>query len=197
VKATVLPGAIAIAVLTLVGCGRPTAQPAAPPPIPASPSESTAPLPPRPSELRLAGVDPCALLTEAQRAKIGVRTGVSSGDTDELGSPGCVWLNTADHPDNSWVAKTVTKRGAEYALGSVTGAKLVSVTGFPAVETTSNFADPQHECLLYVDVTDGQSLQVEYLNQSGDRPGINHDVACQLATAAASDMISTLKNNAR
>jgi hypothetical protein len=147
--------------------------------------------------LRLDVVNPCALLTGAQRTKIGVRAGVSGGDTDEFGSPGCVWLNAADHPDNSWVAKTVTKRGAEYALGSVTGAKVVSVAGFSAVETTSNFADPQRECLLYVDVAAGQSLQVEYLNQRGDHPGINHDIACQLATSAASDMISTLKTNAR
>jgi hypothetical protein len=193
VKARFLPATIALAAVALAGCGAPTTQPAPSPSVPASPTESTAPLPPRPSELRLDGVDPCALLTRAQRTKIAVRAGVSGGDTDELGSPGCVWLNAAEHPDNSWVAKAVTKHGAEYALGSVTEAKVVSVAGFSAVETTSNFADPQHECLLYVDVAAGQSLQVEYLNQRGDHPGI----ACQLATSAASDMISTLKTNAR
>jgi hypothetical protein len=40
-------------------------------------------------------------------------------------------------------------------LNSVTGAQIVQVDGFPAVESSSSLADPDKQCLLYVDVAPG------------------------------------------
>jgi len=123
-----------------------------------------------------------------------VSAGITDTSTDELGNPGCLWNSTNARPDDSWIAKTITKRGAEYALGSVTSTKVVDIGGFPAVQTATAYGDPAHECLLFVDVALGQSLQVEYLNQRGDHPGISHETACQLATTAATDMVTRLRS---
>ena len=154
-------------------------------------------LPARPAELRLDGVDPCTLLSAARRAKLGTSTGVSGANTDEFGSTGCVWSGTSPGPDSSWIPKAITGHGAEYALNSVTGAQVVAVSGFPAVQTTSNFVDPAHECLVFVYVAAGQSLSVEYVNRRGDYPGISHELACQLVTTAATAMVTTLRTGAR
>lgn len=55
--------------LVLTGCSMPgIGGPAGPPPF-AGPE-----LPPRPRDVQVRGVDPCALLTEAQRAEIGLET---------------------------------------------------------------------------------------------------------------------------
>jgi hypothetical protein len=142
-------------------------------------------------------VNPCTLLTDRQRATLGMSAGIGDTNTDELGSPGCLWNNATPPPDDSWIAKTITTRGAEYALGSVTATKVVDVGGFPAVQTATAYGDPAHECLLLIDTAQGQSLQVEYLNQRGDHPGISHETACQLATTAAADMITTLRSGQR
>jgi len=71
--------------------------------------------------------------------------------------------------------------------------KIMRIDTFPAVQTATDFGDPQHECLLFVDLAQGQSLQVQYLNQSGVYPGINHAVDCQLAATAATEMVITLR----
>jgi|SRR5882757_7836186 len=83
-----------------------------------------------------------------------------------------------------------------YALGSVTATRVVNIASFPAVQTATAYGNPAHECLVFVDVAQGQSLQVEYLNQRGDHPGISHEIACQLATTAATEMITTLRSGA-
>jgi len=160
-------------------------------------TQSAPALPPRPVELRLDAVNLCALLTQTQRAKLGVSAGIGDTNTDELGSPGCLWNNATQLPDNSWIAETITNLGAEYALGSVTATRLVNIASFPAVQTATAYDNPAHECLLFVDVAQGQSLQVEYLNQRGDHPGIYHEIACQLVTTAATDMITTLRSGAK
>jgi len=127
------------------------------------------------------------LLTDAQRAELGMAAGVSGANTDEFGSIGCVWPAAQSRPDSSWIAKAITKHGAESALNSVTGAQVTTVGGFPTVQTASNFVDPAHECLLFVDVTAGQSLSVEYVNRRGDYPRISPRVGRQhqILTATA------------
>jgi hypothetical protein len=181
-----------LATTVVAGCSGPsTPAPQTPPSTP--PTASAAALPPRPVELPLNTVDPCTLLTPTQRAKLGLSAGIGDTNTDELGSPACLWNTTTRHPDDSWIAKTITNRSADYALGSTTPATVVTIAGLPAVQTATAYGNPNHECLLFIDVAQGQSLQVEYLNQRGDHPGITHEIACQLATIAATDMITTLR----
>jgi hypothetical protein len=183
-----------VLLLGLAGCGSggsPTAPdvtttPAAPPP-------SKWPFPPRPAELKLDGVDPCALLTAAQQGQLGVEQVGQDNNSDELGSAACQWGNNGAKPDNRWLARLIVKRGADYALGSTTGVQVVQIGGYSAVQTAAPYQDPNTNCVLVVDVAQGQSLGVQYGNAAGDYPGINHDVACQLDRKAAELMVQNLR----
>lgn len=165
-----------------------------------SASSSSAPsaqaLPPRPSELKLNGVNPCDLLTAADESKLGVGPGAVNDGADSLSSSGCRWTNPAGHPDNNWVALAVVRRGADAELRRSTGAQVGLVDGFPAVQTTSASADPGLSCELYLDVAPGQTLSIEYVNRRGDYPNINHGVACQQAADAAKLMLANLRKKA-
>jgi len=79
-------------------------------------------------------------------------------------------------------------------LASTTGAQIVQVAGFPGVQTASDLQDPSKQCVLMLDVAPGQTLQATYQNSHGDYPGINHQVACQLASKAAELMVANLRN---
>lgn len=115
-------------------------------------------------------------------------------NNDGLGSLDCTWQGAAIKPDNIWNARAILKQGAEHYMDSVTGTQIVQVGGFTAVQTSSDLADPQKECLLFVDTAPGQTLEVQYGNGRGDYPGISHQVACQQATKAAELMVANLRN---
>jgi hypothetical protein len=187
---------VVLAVMWTAGCaGSPSPPNTSTPPATAStPSPSKSPLPPRPTALRLNGLDPCSLLVPAQIGQFRTEPGVSSVNNDGLGSQDCLWHGVAEKPDNIWIARANLTQGAEYYLGSVTGAEIVTVGGFPAVQTTANLQNPKTHCTLFVDVAPGQSLQVQYGNLAGDYPGINHQAACQLAIKAAELMVANLRN---
>jgi hypothetical protein len=78
-------------------------------------------------------------------------------------------------------------------LASATGAQVVQLDGFGAVQTAAPYVDAALNCVLVVDVAQGQSLGVQYTNFAGDYPGINHDVACQLDRRAAELMVRNLR----
>ncbi|MDT7585481.1 MAG: hypothetical protein QOE32_3031 [Pseudonocardiales bacterium] len=166
--------------------------PTSPQPTPTAPSTSA--LPPRPAALHLDEVDPCALLTAAQVNQLGTATGRSSANDDGPGSRACIWSNFPKRPDNDWSANTILEHGADYYLASTTASEIVQVAGFPAVQTSSDFQDPNKQCVLLIDVAPGQTLQATYQNSHGDRPGISHQVACQQATKAAELMVANLRN---
>lgn len=181
-------------VLTAAGCG---AAPPPPNPVPASPAPPLSRLPPRPTELRLDRVQPCALLTQAQTHQLGVDAGEPSVDTDSAHSAVCLWSNNLDVPDTAYLARLYATQSADYALASETGAQVVTIDGFPTVQTAAGGDDPRTHCLLFVDVAQGQSLSVLYVNMAGDYPGINHDVACRLARDAAGLMVTNLRTLAQ
>jgi Protein of unknown function (DUF3558) len=183
--------------LGVAGCGLPhrpvPAAPSAAPP----PAESAAPtssrLPPRPAELRLDGVDPCALLTTAEQAKLGVHQVYSANDADQFRSLGCQWDNGLGPPDNAWVARAIVKQGADYALDNQAPVQVVQIDGYSAVQTSSPYQNPNRQCIQVIDVAQGESLWVQYDDRIGTYPGINHEVACQQARKAAELMIHNLR----
>jgi hypothetical protein len=189
---------VALVSVGLAGCGgntsgtgtasSPSAS-AAPPPSAAAPS----PLPPRPAALRLDGVDPCSLLTPAQVSQLKLSQGSPGANSDGLGSPDCGWHALAATPRDVWIARTVLKQGAEFYLGSVTGARVIQVAGFPAVQTSSDLAKPDLNCIMFIDVAPGQCLGIFYSNSFGDRHGINHEVACQQADRVAELLVANLR----
>jgi len=136
-------------VLALSACTSPTAMPTSAPPSP--PASSAPSLPPRPVELRLDGVDPCTLLTAAQRSAFGVGPGQASttspSDSTVQGAA-CLWLTVEQHPAEGYTATAVLNQGAEVALSAE---PLRSVDGFAATTTTSIGSDPRHFCGLLVD----------------------------------------------
>ena len=175
-------------VLGLVGCGGAAESPSPP----ASSAPAGASLPPRPVELRLDGVDPCSLLTVAQRAQLGVNGGLSVPSTHvtSLSGDSCTWSNLPETPDNAYLGRTVLGQGAEYASGRE---PLRVVDGFAATTSGSTGTDPAHYCAVLVDVAPGQSLLAQYGNGRKDYPGMNHQLACDKAQQLASDMLGTLR----
>jgi Protein of unknown function (DUF3558) len=184
----------------LQGCSSIPATPSGPSSLP-SPTEepslatpSRSPLPPRPLALQLDGIDPCSLLTPKQGRQFTSVPSRRVADDQEPGTYDCIWSTFPTNPVSNWTASAVLDHGAEYYLGSVTSAQIVQVDGFAAVQTSSNLTDPEKQCLLYVDVAPGQALDVQYINSNGDYPGINHQVACRLASKAAELMVANLRN---
>jgi hypothetical protein len=187
----VLSGVAAATLVSLAACGGPN-----PSTTIASPAPSTTPaqrgLPPRPAELRLDGIDPCSLLTDEQRAQLGVNPGVfgASSHRTPLSGDDCSWTNLPRSQDNDYLGRIILDQGAEYALGLE---PLRSVNGFPATTTGSIGTDPAYYCLMLVDVAAGQTLSAQYSNGRHDYPGMNHQLACDKAQELASMMLSTLR----
>jgi hypothetical protein len=142
--------------------------------------------------LRLAGIDPCTLLTSAQYRQLGVNPGVRSDY--EPGRPlqgtACQWDTQKAHQRIGYGGSLVTNRGAEYALGAE---PLRAVGGYAATTTGSALSDPQWYCAMLVDVAPGQSLLVDYSVESEDVPGMTHQKACDNAQTAAGFMLANLK----
>ncbi|HEY0575761.1 MAG TPA: DUF3558 domain-containing protein [Pseudonocardia sp.] len=180
-----------VVLLAVAGCG------GSPAPRRSAPSMSQAPvspaLPPRPVELRLDGIDPCSLLTAAQRSQLGVNQGQPGhgSESSPLKGASCVWSNLPASPDNAWSGRLVLGQGADYALGLE---PLRTVNGFAATTTGSAGSDPTFYCGMLVDVAPGQSLLASYDNGAKDYPGMNHQLACDKAQQLASDMLSTLRS---
>lgn len=176
-----LVGLILVALAALAGCGH------------GSPSAGEPRLPARPTDMRLDTIDPCALLTSAQIRQLGVGAGKRRENTDELGSAGCLWDNFPKEPDTSYVARLITKRGADYALGSTEPTQVVTIDGFSAVQTKSPQGDPKDHCLLFVDVAQGESLFVQWLTLSHNYPGLTDQLACEQAREAGRLMLENLR----
>jgi hypothetical protein len=154
-------------------------------------------LPARPAALPINKVEPCSLLTAAQVRLLGLEPGRSHVNDDEMPGPDCLWSNFPATPGRGWLAQPLPNRGAEYALNSTSGAQVIQIKGFPAVQTTSPYTDARTSCLVFVDVAPGQSLLVQFQNSSGDEPGMTHDRACQNAAHGAEMMIQNLQESTR
>ncbi|MDQ2708884.1 MAG: DUF3558 domain-containing protein [Actinomycetota bacterium] len=172
----------------MAGCGSP-----APAPAPAS-APSTSPagptLPPRPMTLQIEGIDPCSLLSAAQRRTLGVDQGDLRSGGGLITGLGCVWRNILKRPENLWAGSLLTSPGAEFALGKD---PMRFVQGFATTSTTSIGTDPRWYCTMFVDIGPGQSLKADYNNDSKDIPGMNHDLACAKAQQLAEYMLTALK----
>lgn len=182
-----------LAGVLVAGCGGPAAAPPVPTtPVPAAPSGPT--LPPRPVELRLDGIDPCTLLTPAQKAKLGLdEPGASSADSDQIGSPACDWLRSTVRPYGGLLIRTTVRQGVPDRMGSDQPEQIIDIGGFPALQTTGSFIDPQAHCLVLVDVAPGQILWNQYYKSSGSLDGLNHEVACAKARELAGYTLANLR----
>lgn len=162
------------------------------PPAPTTPPQSESRLPPRPAELRLDQVNPCSLLGDQQRQRLGVNPGKFNYDQTDTHYAVCQWSNSPNIPTNRYLARLRVRDGAEDALYSKTGSQVVQVGGFTAVQTSASGLDLNKHCILLIDVAAGQSLWAQYYAQ-GDFPGLTHAQSCQFARTVAEDMMTNLR----
>jgi hypothetical protein len=149
--------------------------------------------PPRPQSLPLNGRDPCALLTSDHRESLGVGRGRPGSAID---GPACNWSHFPDEPRDSYFIQLATGRGAEYALDSTTGARVVNIEGFGAVETQRDKSYPvEYHCVLLIDVEDRQNLWVQY-DYDGSAVPMTRELACEKARNAADMAVQTLREQA-
>lgn len=170
--------ALAAAVLLLgAGCAAPVT------PGAASPDPRAQPLPPRPQEIRIDGLDPCTTFTPGQIAALGVSRPEFTPHPPPRGD-NCRWRRSPDEPVEAYASEVVTARGAGFTLGNSRGTAVIDVLGYPAVETRGEFADAERTCGILLDVADGQFLQISY-SYNGSSVPMTQEIACGKARAAA------------
>jgi Protein of unknown function (DUF3558) len=153
-------------------------------------------IPPRPRELKLDGVEPCDLFTDAQLAQLKMvrkRKHLSESQTYK-GMRDCSLVGGAPSFD-SYSAMAVTIEGVDVWLTGKRNveAKLSSVAGFAAADYWFRGAHDHQtaDCTTSVDVAPGQNLMVSADNDS--KQTYTLDQLCQRAEQAAALAMQTLQ----
>jgi hypothetical protein len=180
---------VVTAVLVLTGCSAPGVAGSGGPA-----SFEGIELPPRPRDIDVRDIDPCSLLTEEQRAEVGLETEpLSYEPTPSILFEGLAATCTsrAFDPVAFGVAVDLTYDGL--GIGALTGRPVsdeltvMEFEGFPAV-----LARPQDPlfCQVVVDVAPGSSVSLGY--REGGRRTIPQDVLCDGVLEVAEKAMSTL-----
>jgi hypothetical protein len=175
-------------VLLVAGCTTVAGQPA-----PAAPTGIQ--LPPRPRDVRIDGVDPCTLLTPAQRAELGLdQRPVFDEWPSTLYIGGTVSACVIGGFEPRAIAvgvSLVTTAGIELWTSGELAAEVrpVQMRGFPGViARPTRFTE---YCTAIVDVAPGQLLDIQF-RDGGRRPPIPQDQLCRDAKVVAEAVMSTL-----
>jgi hypothetical protein len=144
----------------------------------------------------LDGVDPCSVITADQRQDLGLSARTDAeAESDALGSPDCLWNSATRGSAESYLVRLITKRGTDYYLDNENPVRVIAVSGFSAVETTSPLRpSDQDHCLVLVDVAAGQTLWTQFDAVASQNPGIRQEVACAHAREGAEAMVATLRS---
>ena len=150
-------------------------------------------LPPRPREVRLDGVDPCSLLSPAQRAGLGITSEPHNSNTYVALFRGNVATCTMHGSGPSSMILgigTVTTVGIERWRDPALQADVrpTAVVDFPAVVAIPT--QSRSYCSVEVDVAPGQLLDVQAL--IGDEPALPQGDLCAGAQRSAAEMMTTL-----
>jgi hypothetical protein len=166
------------------------ASPVAPEPAP-TPTASTSAAPTRPREIRLDGVDPCTLLSPAQRKSLGLDA-ASEPYVAGRPTPGKACSITGFQPraiNVSLTAATTVGITVITAPGAVSDALTPTVlAGFPAVLARPRNPDG---CVMDIDVAQGQTLDILFRDGGGSVP-IPQDQLCRDAAIVANEAMATL-----
>jgi hypothetical protein len=189
---TRLPRAVLVVMIAMlaVGCAPTTAKVDQPQPT----AQPGPPLAPRPFELHVDHMDPCATLTLAQLASLALHF-QDAEPADANGGPTCFWAHTPEEPVEGYSIRLNTSGGVEQTFGNPRGVSATTVAGFPAVETQNYQAPRDTTCIVGVDVADGQGVQVNYTYNGSTLP-MARDIACQKAKAVAEMAMQTLLTRA-
>ena len=154
----------------------------------------SAPLPARPREVRLDGVDPCSLLSPKQRTELGFTNKPSSSkpyvELFRGEVPTCTMSSSSDDPAVLGIG-LVTSVGVErWVEGDLAAATTPDhVEGFPALVAAPSQSEAY--CAVEVDVARGQLLDVQFLD-AGRQPPLQQAELCFRARAAAEAAVKTL-----
>jgi hypothetical protein len=186
---------ISAAALLLAACATTGVErdaPATPTPTVGAAEPTGLVLPPRPRELPLDGVDPCALLTPDQRKLLGLDhdTLRSATSARVFAGPTCTILGYEPRAISVGFA-LATGSGIEAltAPGATTDEIApITVEGFPAILARPDQAD---FCSVDVDVAEGQFLDVIF-RDAGEVPPVPQDQLCAGAVKVAENAVQTL-----
>ncbi|TCP54159.1 uncharacterized protein DUF3558 [Tamaricihabitans halophyticus] len=159
---------------------------------PAGSTEASAPaLPERPGDLPVAGIEPCALITEQQANELQMdRIAAGTERIKEFGTRACRVVKDREQPYYSYLIMPVPSSGADQVLQNNPETQLTEVGGFPTVATrpvgVSDVA-----CDMAVDVADGQMVYV-MIDPISDNT-FDQNQLCDMAKAAAEAAVATLK----
>ena len=155
----------------------------------AAPDATTPKLPPRPREIRIAGIDPCKTLSSPQLASLQVRYSTTDEALNKRG-PGCQWVHSPYEPVEAYTVAINTDGGVELAFGQPE-LQVIAIAGFGAVQTPGLYSSGKNDCIVEVDVAPLQAVQVGYFYNGSTVP-MNHEIACQKARNAAELVMQTI-----
>lgn len=150
-------------------------------------------IPPPPRDLSLADLDPCTVLTDAQRTQLqisDVRSRV--GDTKIYKDmKECTFDADAAEPFRTYTVIAVTNVDVSFWLNERRNAdaKLISIAGYPAAEFHTKGVQDS-DCAVAVGVAKNQHLHVEMDPLSED---LKQDQICQASEQAAEMALQTLQ----
>jgi uncharacterized protein DUF3558 len=151
-------------------------------------------IPPRPRDLPVDDVDPCAVFNDAQLAQLKVDDHHSAQDDRGYykDTKGCIF-DVDSEPYLAYYVMTITFEGIEPWLTpdsrNIDPATLVTVGGYSAAQF--HFRGAQgFDCITSVDVAEGQQLYVALYPISD---GFSNDQLCQMSGQAAEMAVSTLQ----
>jgi hypothetical protein len=145
----------------------------------------------RPSELTVDDVSPCDLLTEDQRAELGLTGEQISEFSSTWGNDTCKTRDVDKVLSASVTA--VSNDGIDvFYLGRFTNMQYqtTDVQGFPALYY--RFDNVEHACYLAVDIADGQLLDIAFGATDPDSSDASLDEMCATAHRVTEAAVDTL-----
>jgi len=148
-------------------------------------------LPPRPRDIALNGVDPCALWTTRQLTELALipnpRKSVTTAGDDICHFDAL----DPEPPEITMSVSAVLDHDANDVFLPSHGDAVVEVAGFPAVRQPADAAGPR-PCTVAVSTTKGQFLEI-VLSYASTQAHLSGEQACELTTKAATFAMQTLQ----
>ncbi|GAB2981547.1 DUF3558 domain-containing protein [Saccharothrix stipae] len=158
---------------------------------PPAATTTTAPsLPPRPQEIRLDDVDPCAVLSPDQRIALSLDNPPSGYVEAGFGNAkACTMRSNISGNVVRLALVTVEGVGVWLSENAQVDAEQITVAGFPGLTVRTPGMD--NVCNVEVDVAEGQFLDVMF-RDGGNETAAKQDTLCQGAQRAAEAAIAGL-----
>ena len=190
-----LPFALALPALILLGCSTPTHPTAdhrssTPPPPDPTTTATTVPQLPRPREVRLDDLDPCEVLSADQRAQLSLDHAPNAYVDNTFGeSKVCSFRSGISGNVMRLALVTVEGIGVWLSENAQVEPVFTTIGGFPAMVIRTPGLDDV--CNVEVDVAEGQFLDVMF-RDGGNEKKATQDTLCAGAQRAAEAALSAL-----